>query len=340
LHNFEIRPSIQFLLNIYSVPKHVFKKFFELVENQQKNPLSVAFPKNKIKQLTGYKNLWRLRIGDYRLIYKQENHSFICLRIGRRDKVYDSLQFDSKTEKIINIAPNKTNLKEVNTKSLNTFQNSISDKNEYPTIPLPFKITLSKLKEWNISTKYHEDILGITTENDLDSIENKIPYEILSELIERIYPSENLAEKQARQEVQEKIKELFEFKCPIPRCSHVFRNSRGGWDSHVASLKQHPNWHPNIHDGIERKQLFKEEFSNWFHCKHTNKPLSTPLTITSIEKEYPCPIPNCSHIFKKTRGGWDSHAASLKTHPNWHPDEKNGSQRKKIFKDEYSSWFD
>ena len=50
--------------------------------------------------------------------------------------------------------------------------------------------------------------------------------------------------------------------CPVPGCPHVFM-SRGGWDGHVASLRAHPNWHPDVKDGKERKQLFKQKHPGW-----------------------------------------------------------------------------
>lgn len=51
--------------------------------------------------------------------------------------------------------------------------------------------------------------------------------------------------------------------------------------------------------------------------------------------EYPCPIPGCSKIFRRSRGGWDAHVGSLRIHPDWHPDVSNPEERKRIFKAEY-----
>ena len=39
--------------------------------------------------------------------------------------------------------------------------------------------------------------------------------------------------------------------------------SRGGWDAHVASLRKHPHWHPDVTDGNARKQVFKKEYPWW-----------------------------------------------------------------------------
>lgn len=56
-------------------------------------------------------------------------------------------------------------------------------------------------------------------------------------------------------------------------------------------------------------------------------------------RSYPCPIQGCSHVFLNTRGGWDAHVASVRRHPNWHPEELNAASRKLIFKREFAEWF-
>ena len=53
-------------------------------------------------------------------------------------------------------------------------------------------------------------------------------------------------------------------RCPIPGCDHVFRKGRSGWDAHVASVRQHPDWYPDIRDATRRKELFRMEFPDWF----------------------------------------------------------------------------
>ena len=55
-----------------------------------------------------------------------------------------------------------------------------------------------------------------------------------------------------------------EYPCPIPGCSKVFTGSRSGWDAHVASLRVHPDWRPEIEIGEDRKRAFREEHEDWF----------------------------------------------------------------------------
>jgi len=54
------------------------------------------------------------------------------------------------------------------------------------------------------------------------------------------------------------------FRCPIPGCEKIYEGTRGGWDSHVASVRAHSLWHPEVVSAEERKLRFKEEFSEFF----------------------------------------------------------------------------
>ncbi len=118
-------------------------------------------------------------------------------------------------------------------------------------------------------------------------------------------------------------------RCPIANCTTVFqKNGRGGWDGHVASLKNHPEWHPEVKDPQARKECFKAEYPEWF---------KDPAPKAGKHR---CPIANCTTVFQKNgRGGWDSHVASLKNHPEWHPEVKDPQARKERFKAEYPEWF-
>jgi len=56
-------------------------------------------------------------------------------------------------------------------------------------------------------------------------------------------------------------------------------------------------------------------------------------------REYPCPIPGCDQVFHDSRGGWDAHVASPRRHPNWHPEVKGPTERKRLFKREFPDFF-
>ncbi|ADC65152.1 addiction module toxin, RelE/StbE family [Ferroglobus placidus DSM 10642] len=44
-----------------------------------------------VKKLRGYQNVYRMRVGDYRVIfeYSKENRTIRILKIGKRESVYD-----------------------------------------------------------------------------------------------------------------------------------------------------------------------------------------------------------------------------------------------------------
>ena len=54
------------------------------------------------------------------------------------------------------------------------------------------------------------------------------------------------------------------FHCPIPGCDHVFTGSRAGWDAHVASVRIHPRWKPDVRNPAERKTLFRKTYPSFF----------------------------------------------------------------------------
>jgi hypothetical protein len=54
------------------------------------------------------------------------------------------------------------------------------------------------------------------------------------------------------------------YRCPIAGCDKIFNGSRGGWDSHVGSVRIHPNWHPEVQEAKARKRRFETEFQEFF----------------------------------------------------------------------------
>jgi hypothetical protein len=56
-------------------------------------------------------------------------------------------------------------------------------------------------------------------------------------------------------------------RCPL--CDRQFRAGRIGWDAHVASLRTHPKWRPDVTDASERKEIFRREHADWFEEPRT-----------------------------------------------------------------------
>ena len=67
---------------------------------------------------------------------------------------------------------------------------------------------------------------------------------------------------------------------------------------------------------------------------------STGQHATLAGQALPCPLPGCLHVFARGRSGWDAHVASVNAHPDWHPEVLDAVRRKKIFRREFSDWFE
>lgn len=71
-------------------------KFIEKQNPEQQKRLLKAIyniPNGDIKRLIGYDGLYRLRIGDYRVIYKFDSYKvvIIILNVGNRGEIYKNL---------------------------------------------------------------------------------------------------------------------------------------------------------------------------------------------------------------------------------------------------------
>ena len=53
-------------------------------------------------------------------------------------------------------------------------------------------------------------------------------------------------------------------RCPIEGCGKIYQGTRGGWDGHVGSARNHPSWHPELITVEARKRQFEREFPEFF----------------------------------------------------------------------------
>jgi len=44
------------------------------------------------KQLKGYKNIYRTRLGDFRIVYRKSKHELYIILIGHRRDIYEKLK--------------------------------------------------------------------------------------------------------------------------------------------------------------------------------------------------------------------------------------------------------
>ena len=83
-----------------------------------------------------------------------------------------------------------------------------------------------------------------------------------TELLKRLQKAARLHDYTTDEALTAAVEAWVEAHCPIPGCNKVLL-SRGGWDSHVATPRNHSNWHPDVKDDEERKRLFNRENPGW-----------------------------------------------------------------------------
>lgn len=81
--------TTQFKKDLREVPKEIFDRADALLQVLKINPTDISL---KPKKLKIGENLWRIRIGVYRLIYSFTKDSLMLLRIRHRKDVYRGLK--------------------------------------------------------------------------------------------------------------------------------------------------------------------------------------------------------------------------------------------------------
>ena len=85
-YSFIVRPSVE--KDLRSLPASVARRLFEHMAALQNNP----FPRGSLK-LTGAEQLYRVRVGDYRMIYAgdQDNRQVVVYYVRHRRDAYRQL---------------------------------------------------------------------------------------------------------------------------------------------------------------------------------------------------------------------------------------------------------
>ena len=71
---------------LYKLPSGIVEKIVAVLISLEENPRPAG-----CKKLKGYNNSWRIRIGDYRVIYEVEDKilRILVIAIGHRKDVYE-----------------------------------------------------------------------------------------------------------------------------------------------------------------------------------------------------------------------------------------------------------
>ena len=182
-----------FFAEIGASPKSVLKK----VTSKLRSTLTDSPDKGSsiIKKLTGYKNLWRMRFGDYRLVYRidRDPDKVTLLMIGTRGSIYDRLDRGADGGPSLSIVANHPEFLEPEPEPAQIGQAAMSlafqDVEEHePDSPLPVELTAEKLSKWNIPEELHKHLVGVASEGDLLELEGAIDSEWHQRILDLVYP--------------------------------------------------------------------------------------------------------------------------------------------------------
>jgi superfamily I DNA/RNA helicase/mRNA-degrading endonuclease RelE of RelBE toxin-antitoxin system len=141
-----------------------------------------------IKKMKGWDNVWRYRLGDFRLIYAvaPEAELLQLLAIGPRGSVYQRFDFPGwdAPEAALEFGPELAAQPDW-MEHPEWFQPPAEEKEK-----LPRKLTPGLLTRWRIDPQYHEPLMRCLYEEDLLTIpENKVPSDVLGRVMDALYPA-------------------------------------------------------------------------------------------------------------------------------------------------------
>lgn len=141
-----------------------------------------------IKKMKGYSNVYRYRLGDFRLLYAAapEARMIQLLAIGPRGSVYERFNFPGwdAPETAVAFGPELAAQPDW-LEHPEWFQPQAAEKEK-----LPRKLTPTLLVKWRIDAQYHEPLMRCLYADDLLTIpENRVPPDVLGRVMDALYPA-------------------------------------------------------------------------------------------------------------------------------------------------------
>ncbi|RLB65921.1 MAG: hypothetical protein DRI90_00750 [Deltaproteobacteria bacterium] len=186
----KINLTLNFLTELGSLPKTERKKVEARIKSLSQSPTSGS----NLKKLKGYKALWRMRLGAYRLIYRVDSSpdAVTLLMVGPRKSIYDRLDLADDGGPSVTIVSDHPELlqpepspEEIGRAAMAL---ALAPKEEpAPDNLLPVRLTAEVLAEWNIPEPYHQLLKDVETEAQLLEVQG-IPAEWHDRVIQLVYP--------------------------------------------------------------------------------------------------------------------------------------------------------
>lgn len=180
-------PTRTFLNELLNLPRNVSRRVPRIIEVLENDPISAQGDARKLRQ---YENVYRVRIGDYRLIYSFGQGWVKLLSIRHRSDAYKGELPDVETPPV----PNPSVLKPLLTQPTSESYVAVLPSIELPatflsssiTTALPYKLTPILLKQWHIPEEYWSNLLSIQNADAL--LDLPIPHEFINRILDILFP--------------------------------------------------------------------------------------------------------------------------------------------------------
>ncbi len=194
--NYDIQITDSLLRYISSIPERIRKKLSKESNRLRSNPAASVSP---IKKLNGWKNLYRLRLNDYRAVYHvdEKSKTVTLLLIEHRSKVYDLLGHDpdknqptsriiadEQAQKLLERIPSQEEFAKAYEQTLNEQMSVNSEDSD--SAPLPSEFSAELLDLLNIPLDYRQTLLSCKTREQL--LFCGIPDKLLEKIIDSLWP--------------------------------------------------------------------------------------------------------------------------------------------------------
>jgi superfamily I DNA/RNA helicase/mRNA-degrading endonuclease RelE of RelBE toxin-antitoxin system len=175
--SFTHKPS--YLSDLIDLPRDLQGHVINAVKQLEEDPTSPRG--DTVKKLQGYRNVYRYRLGDFRLIYAADQAAQMInlLAIGPRGSIYKRFNFDGWDAPDTSIVfpkvieptkPDPDWLRRVDTSS-----------------PLPRRLSPELLTRWRIDPQYHAALAACQTEDDLLALSETVPPAVLERVMEELW---------------------------------------------------------------------------------------------------------------------------------------------------------
>ncbi len=178
-----------FINELLNIPKSISKKVTKKIKILEQDPISAQ---GDAKKLKGYgNNIYRVRLGNYRLFYSFGSGWVKLLSVRKRDDRTYELEIPEFTTP--NPIPQESDLTPEpitsSAKSTLSQQQKTPTNQQTPNIKksdLPVKFTSSLLQQWQIPEEYWQKILKVKHSDDI--LDLSIPDRLISRILDNCFP--------------------------------------------------------------------------------------------------------------------------------------------------------